>query len=133
MGKLKDLDINDIKLMLKFEFIGENKVKLSLIAAKDKYLFDPKHNTGWNFYKDDKTNFSIWSADDFLFNKSQLRLPNLKNSKGIISSTCRFQSDLIRKQSIKNMYKCLTKWSNKVSSGNNENSVVVDNEYWYVL
>lgn len=127
-----NIDISKVKMILRFEFIEDNKVKLHIVSIKKDVLYDAKHNNGYNFYSDDINKFSIWSSGEFALDRTQLKLPELKHSRGEVNSTCKFQDDESRKTILKKLYKSLTKWSNYISDDNIENCVVVDKEYWYV-
>lgn len=127
-----NLNIDDVKLILRFEFLDNNKVKLHLVSIKEKYLYNQKKAQGLNYATNINLKYSIYSSDHFLFDNTLLRLPDCKNLKTEISSVCNFNNDEIRKSVLNKLYITLTTWSNKVSNGNEKNCVVIDGEYWYV-
>lgn len=132
MGSIRELNINDVKLILKFQFIGNNKIRLHLVSIKNSCLFNVKKQDGWNFYNDDISKFSVWSSGTLSFDRTQLRLPDTKNIKGNISTECKFSDDKTRKDVLRKLYNTLTKWSNKMDNENIPNRVVIDDNYWYV-
>lgn len=127
-----NIDISKLKMILRFEFIKDNKVKLHIVSINKNILYDAKNNNGYNFFKDDINNFSIWSSGRFSLSKNQLKLPELIYSSGNINSTCELPDDETRKTILYKLYTSLTKWSNYISDDNIENCVIVDKEYWYV-
>ena len=127
-----NIDMSKLKMILRFEFIEDNKVKLHIVSIDKSILYNAKNNNGYNFFRDDVNNFSIWSSGEFVLYKNQLKLPELTYSSGNINSTCNYHNDESRKTILNKLYKSLTKWSNFISDDNIENCVIVDKEYWYV-
>ena len=132
MGNLANLNINDIKMILKFEFINDNKVKLHLVSIKESCLYNDKKQQGWSYYIDDSNKFTIWSTGEFKFNRTELRLPDKRHYKGNISCVCKFSDDKTRRVILKKLYDTLTKWSNNMDNLKLKNRVIVDDEFWYI-
>ena len=129
------MNINDAKIVLKFEVISDVKIRLHLVSIKPQCMYNPKSGNGYGFCSDDVNKFNVWSQGDFMMDRTQLRLPEINSMKGksSVTSVCKFKSEENRKEILKKLYSALTKWSNKLDDGNDENRVVLDNEYWYVL
>lgn len=125
----KDVDLNKIKLSLKFDFKKENTVQVKIILVKEDFL--KKENYG--IYRDYKTDFSVWSFGEFLFDDRQLRLPDIRNVSENLSSSFKFENEQKVKETLKKLYTTLHHWSNINSDFRDQGEVIMDEEYWYVL
>ena len=126
---MKDLNIKDIKLSLKFEFRKNNEVDIKLVFIKQTCL---KYEQ-FGIYRDYEKDFSVWTCNTFLFDDRQLRLPDEKNIDSNMKTTCVFRDEEHKRQTLKNLYGALHNWSNKNSGFKDKGEVVLDDEYWYVL
>lgn len=123
---------NDAKLILKFEFLSNNKIKVTLVSVKDNILYNASKNIGYNYCSNDNHIFNVWSSGTFLFDSTQMRLPSSALLKPNIFSVWEFPNDYYAKSTLKNLYSTLTIWANKIDNENYKNRVIVENEYWYV-
>lgn len=125
----KNLNINDIKMTLKFDFQKDNTVQIKILFIKQECL--NKDNFG--IYRNYDDDFSVWTMGEFLFDERQLRLPDLKNLKGDVSTSFKFKNEEQKKITMKKLYSALHYWSNKISDYKDGGEVVLDDEYWYVI
>jgi hypothetical protein len=125
----KDININEVKLSLKFKFISDDTVNIKLFFVQQKCL--KKEHFG--IYRDFENDFSVWSYGTFLFDERQLRLPDLKNLKGDVSTSFKFKNEEQKKITMKKLYSALHYWSNKISDYKDGGEVVLDDEYWYII
>lgn len=125
----KDININEVKLSLKFKFISDDTVNIKLFFVQQKCL--KKEHFG--IYRDFENDFSVWSCGTFLFDERQLRIPDEKNIDGSIQSTCKFRDEKHKRDTLKKLYSALHHWSNKNSDFTDKGEVILDDEYWYVL
>lgn len=125
----RNVNINEIKLSLKFEFEKENNIKVKIIFVRQEYL--KKDNFG--IYRDYENDFSVWTCGTFLFDERQLRLPDVDNIKSTVTTSFTFKNEEQKKETLKKLYSALHHWSNKNSDFKDAGEVVLDDEYWYVI
>lgn len=129
---MEKIETSDLKLIIKFEYLSKNRIKLSLVHVKENILYDSTKGIGYNYSSNNNRIFNIWSSGSLLFDCTQLRLPSSINMKPNVSSICEFFNEDTTKSTLKNLYTTLTIWSNSISKENLKNRVIVENEYWYV-
>lgn len=126
---------NENKLILKFEFISDLKVRVTLVYIDENVLYTYK-KSNYNYCYNKNYSFHITSRGKFCFNKSYLQLPDYKymkeNEGENISSKCLFLDDETARKTLKRLYTTLNKWANQIDKEDKPNRVVVQNEYWFV-
>jgi hypothetical protein len=99
-----------MKLSLNIKLIGDRKVEITIKYVKESLLCDI--TTAFEHtYTDKETGVSIWSFQDFMFDESQIRLPDKKYKCDNMSYTHKFATEKDRYKTLKKYYTSLGNWS----------------------
>ncbi|MFW6226128.1 MAG: hypothetical protein ACOC3V_04150 [bacterium] len=131
------LDNSPIKLVLIVELINEKTAKIRISSINKDFVRKYTDND-FMYHRDSKTDFIIWSAQDFIFDRRQLRLPDEKNIKDNMVHIYNYHSEKDRYESLKKMYKTLENWSKTIDYNRKirlkkKQHIISTGKYWYVM
>lgn len=137
MDGIKKLGGNP-KMVLGFEMFGMSVLRVEIILIDKNRVKKIETPNDFKFYQDDINRFVIWSSDEFLFDKRQIRIPDSNHVFSKMGHTFVFTSENERRNTLKMMYDSLQRWSEFVDSRDKSNKKIngkrvtmVDN-HWYV-
>jgi hypothetical protein len=124
------------KVVLKVKFQGTGGVYMELVSINKDYVKKEKSND-YKYFKNDIYDFVLWSTQDFIFDNRQLRFPDEKNVKQLMSHTHKFGSDKERYATLKKLYNTLEYWSRSmdITQGvlsTKTKRVILAGDYWFV-
>lgn len=124
------------KIVLKVQFLGEYSTRIELMLVNKEYIKKLGTND-FQYYRNGTYDFILWSTQNFIFDKRQIRLPDEMNLMKNMSHVHIFRNNKERYDTLKNMYKTLERWSIHVDSIRGikpiyDKKVKLDGEFWYV-
>lgn len=120
-----------MKIIFKFEFIGEDTLNIKLLHICDSVLnFTDKYDGNYFFDSD----IMIFSLGKFMFNERQIRLPQSSEVSYKMEYTHKFNNEEERYRTVKNYFISLNNWSLKsVSNKNVTNRIQMIKNYWSIM
>lgn len=119
-----------MRAILKFEFIGEDELKIKLVHICDTVINITDKYNGDYFYDD----VMIWSLRTFVFDNRQIRFPQLSELSDKMVHTHKFENEKERYETLKKFYTSLNKWSlEKSISKEDTKRVIIQDKYWSIL
>ena len=124
------------KIVLKVELCGSCSTNIQLVSINKDYV-KKENSNDFKYYKNEIYDFVLWSTQDFIFDNRQLRLPDEKNIKKVMSHTHIFSNDKERYAALKKLYNTLGEWAKTIDISNgivssNWKKIILAGEYWFV-
>ena len=123
------------KLVLKIQFIDISSIKMDLVFLNKKYIKNENENN-YQYFKNNIDDYILWSAQDFIFDKRQIRLPDETNLSKVMTHVCIFENHKEKYHTLKKLYNTLTSWSeydDDVIYSDKKEKIKLKGKYWYVF